>query len=54
MQLRHRVEEVGDKACTVAHGFRSEVRRCNTMRGTLSANEQILGEGDSINCTYAQ
>lgn len=35
MQLRHRVEEVGDKARAVAHGFRREVRRCNASRSTL-------------------
>jgi hypothetical protein len=54
MQLGHRVEEVGDKACAVAHGFRREVRRCNASRSTLSANEQIFSRDDSIYCTYAQ
>ena len=48
MQLRHCIEEVGDKACTtgIAHGFCREVRCCNASRGTLSADEQISGGGD--------
>lgn len=44
MQLRHRVEKVGDKARATTHGFRRKVRRCNASRGPLSANEQILAE----------
>ena len=48
MELRHRVEQVGDEARAVAHGFRREVRGCNTSPGTLSVYEQIFDGNDSI------